>query len=50
MTPNDKRDYLNLLIKAIVDHDEYFSAIDELFPEIENSLQLNHKTYLESLK
>jgi len=25
-------------------------AIDELFPEIENSLQLNHKTYLESLK
>ena len=25
MTPNDKRDYLNLLIKAIVDHDEYFS-------------------------
>ena len=24
MTPKDKRDYLNLLIKAIVDHDEDF--------------------------
>ena len=25
MTPKDKRDYLELLIKAIVDHDEDFS-------------------------
>jgi hypothetical protein len=25
MTPKDKRDYLNLLIKGIVDHDEDFS-------------------------
>jgi len=25
MTKNDKRDYLNLLIKAIADHDEDFS-------------------------
>lgn len=25
MTPKDKRDYLNLLIKAIADHDEDFS-------------------------
>jgi len=26
MTPKDKRDYLNLLIKAIADHDEDFSV------------------------
>jgi hypothetical protein len=26
MTPKDKRDYLNLLIKAIADHDEDFNV------------------------
>lgn len=35
---------------AGINYDCISYAIDELYPEIENSLAINHKNYLESIK